>query len=170
MQRAALADQTRQSLGASPARDQSESRSPMPKNSMWRGDAMMAGEREVEAAAHAVCGYGGVDRGREGFDRGYWSLRSAPSGQIHKPWEHRGQKSRSNPRPQRTIDHFRQAHEWLIFQCHLSDRIGQREHALARNAVGPIIRPKPQNADSRVLVKAKTRPGHRGQEFQTAAG
>ena len=35
---------------------------------------MMAGEREVEAAAHAVCGYGGVDRGREGFDRGYWSL------------------------------------------------------------------------------------------------
>src|SRR3954466_15532303 len=54
LQRAALADEPGQALRASPAGHQSERGAAMSEDRVGRGDTAGAGERQVEAAAHAV--------------------------------------------------------------------------------------------------------------------
>ena len=62
LQRSALPDQARQALCASPPSHEAESGAAMSKDGVGRGDPAMAGERKVEASAHAVA----FDRGDDG--------------------------------------------------------------------------------------------------------
>src|ERR1700687_4354183 len=65
LQSAALADQSRQTLGPSPTGNQSQSGASMSENRARRSNSMVTSKRKVQSAAHAVSGNRGIDRSRK---------------------------------------------------------------------------------------------------------
>lgn len=75
---AGFADQARKALGAAPSGDEAESGTAMSEDGVRVGDAVTAGQCEIESAAHAVAPDGGAGWGGEVRDG------------IHKPLAHGG--------------------------------------------------------------------------------
>ena len=65
LQGARLADQPRQPLCAAPSGDESEGSAAMAEDGVRPGDAMSAGQRQVESSTHAVSVNGGDGGSRE---------------------------------------------------------------------------------------------------------
>ena len=59
------ADEARQTLGASPAGDETEGRTTMAEDGVGRGDAALAGECQIQSPTHAVAVNGSDGRGGE---------------------------------------------------------------------------------------------------------
>jgi len=76
-QRLAFANQARKALCSSPACDQAESSAAMAKNRIGSGDSSMAGEGEVESAAHAMTFDGRDDRSWIALDQVHERLSEA---------------------------------------------------------------------------------------------
>ena len=77
LQGAGFADEAGQALRAAPAGNQTEGGAAMTKHGVRPGHTVVAGERQVQAAAHAVAVNSGADRGREAGNQVHEFLPSA---------------------------------------------------------------------------------------------
>jgi hypothetical protein len=83
--RPGFANEPRKALRPSPARDQAEGSAAVTEDGVGRGDAAMAGKREIEASAHAVAGDGRERWGGELLDHIHQLLTRMREGQSVPP-------------------------------------------------------------------------------------
>ncbi len=158
LQRAALADQSRQALSSSPARDESQGGTAMSENGVGGSNAMMTSERQVKPATHAVSGNRDVHRSRELFQVPHELLTYLGEFIGGRTVEGRnffqlcpgGEESvvpGKNERPR--------------FTRKFPDRCSQRKNDIKRETIGSVVRL--QADDTRVLafIKLKESLGHR---------
>src|SRR6266567_3327669 len=127
---------------------------------------MMAGQRQVEAASHAISRDSGIDRGRE-----------AVYG-IHQSLPHLGEFIGGRPPELRDLFQFRACGKESVVAREynrpnvpreLTDGIGQRQHTLARQTVSPIVRLQPHDAHVFALLNLKRSCRHRGKSSKNVS-
>jgi len=124
---------------------------------------MMAGQGQIESAAHAVARDRCVHRSREVIDH------------FHQRLPHLGELKRITPIELRNFLQVRARGKEAIVpgnyqrpsnRCRLAETSGQRLHALARKPVHHIFRSQPQNPYFQLLLDMKSRKVHRNDNFK----